>query len=68
MNRIALPGLIAACLLLSACSTMRDLGIGGPPLLYCRKGVAVIDDRIAGPDEARVSVIRRFEDGDALCK
>lgn len=53
--------------MLAGCGTLNDLGIGGAPLLYCRGGKAVIDDRIAGPDEARLSVVRIFKDGDALC-
>lgn len=58
--------LLAACLL-AGCSTLNRAGIGGEPLLYCRKGEAVIDDRIVGPDSARLAVVRRFKDGDALC-
>ena len=65
MDRIAL--ILVACLL-AGCDTMARYGVGGPPTLYCRKGEAVIDDRIAGPDGARLSVVRRFKDGDALCK
>lgn len=53
---------------LGACSTLHDYGIGGPPLLYCRDGQAVIDDRIAGPDAARLSVVRSFPDGDVICR
>jgi hypothetical protein len=60
--------LAAFALLLPGCSTLNDYGIGGEPLLFCRKGQAVLDDRIVGPDEARVSVVRRFKDGDGLCK
>lgn len=63
-----LAAVIASALLLPACSTLNEYGIGGPPLMFCRNGLAYIDDRIAGPDGARVSVIRRFEDGDELCK
>lgn len=65
---IAALAIVLAILLLSGCSTLNRYGIGGPPQLYCRKGEAVIDDRLAGPDSARVSVVRRFADGDALCK
>lgn len=64
---VAALAFVLAILLLSGCSTLNRYGIGGEPLLYCRKGEAVIDDRIAGPDSARVSVVRRFEDGDGLC-
>jgi hypothetical protein len=71
-KRLRFAGLIAALfvllLLFSGCSTLNRYGIGGEPLLYCRKGEAVIDDRLIGPDTARVSVVRRFTDGDALCK
>jgi hypothetical protein len=59
---------ILALFLLSGCSTLNKYGIGGPPTLYCRKGEAVIDDRLAGPDTARLSLVRRFADGDPLCK
>lgn len=56
-------------LFLSACSTLAEYGVGGPPRLLCAKdGTAVLDDRIAGPDAARVSLVRRFMDGDGLCK
>jgi hypothetical protein len=71
-KRLRLAGLTAALLILlllfSGCSTLNRHGIGGEPLLYCRQGEAVIDDRLFGPDSARVSVVRRFADGDALCK
>ena len=60
--------LTLAALLLSGCSTLADYGIGGPPVLLCdQQKRAVIDDRIAGPDQARLSLVRRFADGDALC-
>jgi hypothetical protein len=61
------PILILAACLLAGCSTLNRYGIGGEPLLYCRKGQAVIDDRIAGPDQARLAFVRRFKDADALC-
>ena len=60
--------ILLALLPLAACSTLNRYGIGGEPLLYCRKGQAVLDDRLAGPDGVRLSVVRRFADGDALCK
>jgi hypothetical protein len=60
--------IVLAVVLLSGCSALNKYGIGGEPLLYCRRGEAVIDDRLFGPDTARVSVVRRFTDGDALCK
>jgi uncharacterized protein YceK len=60
--------IVLAVVLLSGCSTLNRYGVGGEPLLYCRKGEAVIDDRLIGPDTARVSVVRRFADGDALCR
>lgn len=59
---------LAALALLAGCSTINGLGIGGEPLLYCRGGKAVIDDRIIGPDQARLAVVRRFADGDQLCR
>jgi hypothetical protein len=58
---------LIAALLLAGCSTLNEYGIGGEPLLYCRKGEAVIDDRIVGPDDARLAIVRRFRDGDQLC-
>jgi hypothetical protein len=60
--------LVLAIVLLSGCSTLNRYGVGGEPTLYCRRGEAVIDDRLFGPDTARVSVVRRFADGDALCR
>jgi hypothetical protein len=63
-RRIAL---ILVGLTLAGCSTLNSYGIGGEPMIYCRKGQAVIDDRIVGPDGARLSLVRRFADGDALC-
>jgi hypothetical protein len=65
---VAASAFVLAVLLLSGCSTLNRYGIGGPPTLYCRKGEAVIDDRLAGPDNARLSLVRRFADGDGLCK
>lgn len=57
-----------AAILLSGCSTLADYGIGGPPALMCdQRQRALLDDRIAGPDQARLSLVRRFEDGDRLC-
>lgn len=60
--------MILAALLLSGCSTLNEYGIGGEPLIYCRHGEAVLDDRIAGSDNVRLSVVRRAKDADALCK
>ena len=60
--------LIFYAVALSGCSTLNNLGIGGPPGLLCnRKGEAVIDDRLFGPDAARLAINRRFADGDPLC-
>lgn len=59
--------ILAAALLLASCDTLNSYGVGGEPLLYCRAGQAVIDDRIVGPDQARLAVVRRFKDGDGLC-
>ena len=54
--------------LLAGCSTLAEYGIGGPPVLLCdRSSRAMIDDRIAGSDSARLSVVRRFEDADPMC-
>jgi len=61
--------LTLAAILLSGCSTLAEYGIGGPPALMCdQKQRALLDDRIAGPDQARLSLVRRFEDGDPLCR
>lgn len=60
--------ILLLCVFLAGCSTLEGAGIGGEPKLYCRKGEAVIDDRIVGPDRARFSVVRRFKDGDPLCR
>lgn len=64
MNRLAI---FLAALLLPGCSTLNDYGIGGKPELQCRDGRAVLDDRLVGSDEVRLSVVRRFPDGDRLC-
>lgn len=56
-----------AAVALSGCSTLAEYGIGGPPALMCRQGKALIDDRLVGPDEARLSIVRRFTDADELC-
>jgi len=53
--------------LLAGCSTLESAGIGGEPLIYCRAGEAVIDDRLVGPDAARLSLVRRIKDADPLC-
>ena len=58
---------LALALSLAGCDTLNSFGIGGEPALVCAKGVASIDDRIAGSDRVRVSVVRRFRDGDKLC-
>lgn len=60
--------IILAAALLAGCSTLADYGIGGPPALVCAKGQALIDDRLVGPDAARLSIVRRFADADALCQ
>jgi hypothetical protein len=61
--------ILVIALFLPGCSTLNEYGIGGPPSLLCdSKGQAVIDDRLIGPDAARVSMVRRFKDGDTLCK
>lgn len=55
--------------LLSGCSTLASYGIGGPPRLMCSTdGQALLDDRVVGPDAARLSLVRRFADGDKLCR
>lgn len=54
--------------LLTGCSTLNEFGIGGEPLLFCRRGKAVIDDKLIGPDQARLSLVRRFADGDQICE
>lgn len=59
---------VLTAVILSGCSTLERYGIGGAPLIFCRQEVAVIDDRIAGPDSARLSLVRRIKDADALCK
>ena len=65
MNRLAI---FLAALLLPACSTLNEYGIGGKPALHCdREGRAVLDDRLVGSDEVRLSVVRRGPDGDRLC-
>jgi hypothetical protein len=54
---------------LAGCSTLNGLGIGGEPRLMCsfRDGRAYIDDKLAGTDKVRGSVLRAFEDGASLC-
>jgi hypothetical protein len=59
--------LAAAALLLPGCSTLERYGIGGAPTVYCRGGLAVLDDRLLGPDQARLSLVRRVADADRLC-
>ena len=62
------PALAAlALLLLSGCSTLANYGIGGPLTILCREGKAEAEDRIAGSDQARLSVMRRIKDADRLC-
>ena len=64
-----LPLVIFLSLILSGCSVLNGVGIGGEPRLVCqyRDGVAMIDDRIAGSDGMRLSFVRRFTDGDFAC-
>ena len=59
--------IVALSLLLPACTTLHDYGIGGPPRQVCRDGKAHIDDKLAGSDSAWLSIMRRFKDGDAGC-
>lgn len=59
---------VAVGLALTGCSTLNDLGIGGEPLIFCRKGQAVIDDKIVGSEASRVTVLRRIKDADAVCR
>lgn len=64
MNRLLI---FMGSLLLPACSTLNDYGIGGPPALYFdTKGRAVLDDPLIGSGAVRLSVVRRFPDGDRL--
>jgi len=65
---IVLALAVLVLFLLSGCSTLNKYGIGGPPKLMCANGQADIDDRIAGSDEVRLSLVRRFTDGDKVCK
>jgi hypothetical protein len=58
-------GLLTLCV---GCSTVNSYGIGGPPALLCGDKRAYIDDKLAGSDELRLSLVRRFKDGDPLCK
>ena len=60
--------LAAAALLLPGCSTLERYGIGGPPTIHCRGGHAVLDDRLRGPEQARLSFVRRVADADRLCE
>ena len=64
---MAVRALILA-LALSGCSTLESVGVGGEPRIYCRQGEAVLDDRLLGPDHARLSVVRRIMDADPLCQ
>jgi len=49
---------ILAAIPLSGCSTLADYGIGGPPALMCdQKQRALLDDRLVGPDQARLSLV-----------
>ena len=59
--------ILFVALLLQGCSTLNEYGIGGPAVLQCGRGLAVLDDRIVGSDNVRLSVVRRFPDGDRLC-
>ena len=58
-------GILTLCV---GCSTVNSYGIGGPPALLCGSKRAYIDDKLAGSDEVRLSLVRRFKDGDPLCK
>ncbi len=58
---------IIMAFLLAGCSTLESVGIGGEPRIYCRQGEAVLDDRLLGPDQARLSVVRRISDADPIC-
>ena len=69
MIRLWIVLLFAALVLwlVTGCSTLNRYGIGGPPRLMCSADGALLDDRIAGPDAVRLSLVRRFVDGDRLC-
>lgn len=59
-------GILAMCA--SGCTTVAEYGIGGPPKAMCAAERSYINDRIAGTDNVSLSVVRRFEDGDRLCR
>lgn len=67
---IVLAPALLVLILIPGCSTLAGYGIGGPPELLCdrQEKTAQIDDRIAGSDGVRLSVVRRFKAGDDLCK
>lgn len=73
MKRI-LPYLLVAVFVVlslamcSGCTTVAEYGIGGPPRNVCAGQQSYINDRIAGTDNVSLSVVRRFQDGDNLCR
>lgn len=67
LQALALGLVIGFLTLCAGCSTVHEYGVGGPPALLCGKGAAYIDDKLAGSDAVRLSLVRRFEDGDKLC-
>lgn len=68
LQALALGLLIGLLTLCMGCSTVNSYGIGGPPALLCGDKRAYIDDKLAGTDAVRLSLVRRFKDGDELCK
>jgi hypothetical protein len=67
LQALALGLVIGILTLCMGCSTINQYGVGGPPALMCGKGLAYVDDKLAGSDEVRLSLVRRFTDGDPLC-
>ena len=59
--------ILIPALLLPACSTLNNYGLGGPPRQACMDAKAYIDDKLIGSDGVRLSLMRRFKDGDGSC-
>ena len=61
--------ILCLCVAISGCDTLNSYGIGGAPQLLCRPGQqAVIDDKLLSTESFSLSVIRKFEQGNSLCK
>ncbi len=61
--------LLIALSLLCGCSLLNEYGIGGPPIVRCGPdGKAFLDDKLVGSIAVALSIDRKMEAADELCR